>query len=177
MTIASNLPRSKHLFIITACIFLAITGIFFNEAYKQQIFPTINTPINLSKQEAIDKALILNKKSTIGLPDSTDLNTAASYVTESNTNNYLSLSDKSNTLLNQSIQNKNIHSSYWAVRLFISKTIQENMYYFAPDGSQLGYAINLAEDKALPNLTQKQATKLAQKTLDTYKIQGINPSD
>ncbi len=169
--------KIKPILILSSMVLLSILGIVFNRYFEQKIFPSITTPITFNKHEAIDQALALNKKSTLGLPNTAELRAAASYLTDSQTNNYLSLQDKSNTLLNESIKNKSVHTSFWAVRLFISENIQENYYYFVPNGSQLGFELNIPQDKSLPNLSKAEAVALAQKKINTYHIQGINPAN
>ena len=177
MDISQYQSKIKPVLILSSLIILSILGIVFNQYFEQKIFPSITTPIALNKQDAIDQALAINKKSPLGLPNTPELYAAASYVTDSQTNNYLSLQDKSNTLLNESIKNKSVHTSFWAVRLFISENIQENYYHFAPNGSQLGFELNIPQDKSLPNLSKAEAIALAQKKLNTFHIQGINAAN
>ena len=106
-------------------IFVAIFGIVFSKYNEKNIFPSINTPILLNKEQAIKKAKALNNKSPLELSSA---NASASYSTNDNLVNYLSLEDKSNQLLNNAIDKNMVQTSFWTVRLYKPKEIQENLF-------------------------------------------------
>ena len=151
---------------------LSLISIIFSITYQDRIFPSITTPITMSQAEAINKAVQLNQKSPLGLPKSASH--AASYVTDQDVNNYLSLEDPTNQLLNDTLDSNLTQTSYWSVRLFQPKEIRENYFMFAPDGSAYGFEFRLSEEYQAPSLSKQAATKLAQSTLLNYKIKGIN---
>jgi hypothetical protein len=170
-----NTP-SKTTWIVTALLgILAVFGVVFAHLNQQQIFPSINTTISMDNTAAVAKAANLDKKSPLGMGKNAKL--AAAYLTDSSVNDYLSLEDTSNQLLNQSLKDKTIQTSFWSVRIFRPQTIQENYYFFAPNGSAYGFKIKLPESKELPNLGEKAARDLATNTLNNYRIQGIEPKD
>ena len=168
--------RYQHLFGLITLTILAIASIVFNQTYQQQIFPSITTAVSLNKETAIEKALQLNHKNPLGMPE-TKLQAAASYLTNQDVNSYLSLTDQSNHLLNTSLEKKQIQTSFWSVRLYITKAIQENYYFFTPDGQPYGFSFQIPEDMALPNLDKAQAISLAQKKLHSFIISGIDAND
>lgn len=154
---------------------IALFGIVFAQLNQEIIFPTINTTISMDNAEAVAKATVLDKKSPLGLGPKSQM--VSAYLTNSDVNNYLSLQDPSNKLLKEALASRTIQTSFWSVRTFIPQTIQENFYYFAPDGSPFGFKLKLPESKSLPNIDKQAATDLATKTLQNYKIKGIQISD
>ncbi|MEC8881989.1 MAG: CPBP family intramembrane glutamic endopeptidase [Pseudomonadota bacterium] len=159
---------------LTLLMLIALMGIIFSQVNEKYIFPSITTPISLDKDQAIAKAKTLNKESPLALQSA---QAAASYQTNTNLINYLSLEDKTNNLLNQTIDNKITQTSFWTVRLYTSGKIQENHFIFAPNGSNYGFSMILPENLELPSLTKNEASTLAKETLKTYKMEGINTND
>ena len=159
---------------LTLLMLIALMGIIFSQANEKYIFPSITTPISLNKDQAIAKAKTLNQKSPLALQSA---QAAASYQTDTNLVNYLSLEDKTNNLLNHTIDNKVTQTSFWTVRLYASGKIQENNFIFAPNGSNYGFSVILPENLELPTLSKSKASTLANEALKSYKIEGINAND
>ena len=152
-----NTP-SKTTWIVTALLgVLAIFGVVFAHINQQQIFPSINTTISMDNTAAVAKAAELDKKSPLGLGKNAKL--VAAYLTNSSVNDYLSLEDTSNQLLNQSLKDKTIQTSFWSVRIFRPQTIQENYYFFAPNGSAYGFKIKLPGVERATKLRRKSCTR------------------
>lgn len=168
-----NTQTHNHTLSIIILSLLALLGLSYYQINQDTIFPTITTPVTMDQSDAIAQARIINHKDTLGL-HAEKLMLSASYLTDSQTNNYLTFNDRTQKTLNQSLKNKKIQTSYWAVRLFVPQEIQENYFYFTPTGKPYGFEMLLAQEKNLPDISKEQAIALAQKKLINYPLEGIN---
>ena len=157
----------------SALIPICLICLSFYLSYQEQIFPTISTPITVNQQQAISMALSANQVLKLKLNPKSVKATSA-FVSRHDMQNYISLRGGGNKKLNELIKQGTFINSFWSVRLYIPKEIQENHFYFTSDGAFYGYQIDIPEDTLLPNISQSSAEKKVRRFIHKHPLAHTN---
>ncbi|MEC8063400.1 MAG: CPBP family intramembrane glutamic endopeptidase [Pseudomonadota bacterium] len=152
---------------------LCLSFYFYNQ---ENIFPTINTPITVNQQTATKMALDANNVLKLKL-NPKEVRTTSAFISRSEIQNYISLEAGGNEKLNQLIKSGDLISSFWSVKLFIPKEIQQNTFQFTPEGKFYGYQVGIPEEKSLPNISKEKAQLKMHKFLKHHPLANTNFSE